>query len=70
MTQQSISVVDRNITQPFIPTLRMIVMAEERISAIPIDGWGSLQALEFIRLLDEISEQGTSEEMNSEWHEN
>jgi hypothetical protein len=70
MIQQSISIVDRNITQPLIPTLRMVVMAEERISAIPIDGWGSLQALEFIRLIDDLSEQETSEEMNSEWHEN
>ena len=69
MIQQRISIGDRDIQQPFIPTMHMVIMAGQRISALSVDAWGPLQALEFTRLLDEISDREEREEMTLQWPE-
>ena len=47
----------------------MAILAGQRISALSVDAWGPLQALEFTRLLDEISDREEREEMNLQWPE-
>ncbi len=70
MVQQRFQIGDRDIPQPFISTLHMVIMAGQSIGAFPVDGWGPLQTLEFTRLLDELSEVNEREEMHLRWPEN
>jgi hypothetical protein len=69
MIQQRILMGERDTPKPFIPTMHMVIMAGQRISALSVDAWGPLQALEFTRLLDEISDREEREEMNLQWPE-
>ena len=69
MIQQRISIGERDTPKPFIPTIHMAILAGQRISALSVDAWGPLQALEFTRLLDEISDREEHEEMNLQWPE-